>query len=143
MSARDDYPITQVWLSDRLGEIIDMHHAACAEIDRLRAAPIAEYPHEFYCPSIDVCAICGEIYCPGCELAAVEEVMVPILRTWFGYDCAPDDSVHRIGVKAVSFVSDGEQILVGVPGVSPKSFMSSPLHELAGFPSPVFLTRKT
>lgn len=24
----------------------------------------------------DVCAICGEIYCPGCELAAVEEVMV-------------------------------------------------------------------
>ena len=65
MSARDDYPITQVWLSDRLGEIIDMHHAACAEIDLLRAAPIAEYPHEFYCPSIDVCAICGDSECDG------------------------------------------------------------------------------
>ena len=49
----------------------------------------------------DVCAICGEIYCPGCELAGVEKVMVPILRTWFGYDCAPHDVEHYAENAAV------------------------------------------
>lgn len=49
----------------------------------------------------DVCAICGEIYCPGCELAGVEKVMVPILRTWFGYDCAPHEVEHYAENAAV------------------------------------------
>lgn len=38
VSARKDYPITDVWSHGKLGQIIDMHHAMCAEIDRLRDA---------------------------------------------------------------------------------------------------------
>jgi hypothetical protein len=49
----------------------------------------------------DVCAICEEIYCPGCELANVEKVMVPILRTWFAYDCAPHEVGHYADNAAV------------------------------------------
>ena len=43
-----------------------------AGIDRLRAEnaklaehPVAEYPHELWCPSIDVCAICADSECDG------------------------------------------------------------------------------
>ena len=28
-------------------------------------APLAEYPHEIWCPSIDVCAICADSECDG------------------------------------------------------------------------------
>ncbi len=38
---------------------------AADEIDKLRVAPLAEYPHEMYCPSIDVCAICSDSECDG------------------------------------------------------------------------------
>ena len=36
MNARDEYDIRPLWAADRLGELIDMHHAMCDEIDRLR-----------------------------------------------------------------------------------------------------------
>lgn len=76
------------------------------------SSDVTDCRHAIYhhgCPSCDerdpegneVCAVCGEIYCPGCELAGVEEVMVPILRTWFGYDCAPHEVEHYAENAAV------------------------------------------
>ncbi len=65
MSARDDYPI----LGQRPHQ---WHSTMCDEIDHLRAEnaklaehPVAEYPHELWCPSIDVCAICADSECDG------------------------------------------------------------------------------
>jgi hypothetical protein len=40
MSARDDYDIRSIWASDKLSDIIDMHHAMCDEIDGLRALAV-------------------------------------------------------------------------------------------------------
>lgn len=66
MSARDDYPYWPAPDERRFSAEGAWHWSiAMDEIDRLRAAPIAEYPHEFYCPSIDVCAICGDSECDG------------------------------------------------------------------------------
>ena len=76
------------------------------------SSDVTDCRHAIYhhgCPSCDerdpegneVCAVCGEIYCPGCELAAAEKVMDPILRRWFAYDCAPHEVEHYAENAAV------------------------------------------
>lgn len=81
-------------------------------LDPDRLTDVTPCRHAIYhhgCPSCDerdpegneVCAVCGEIYCPGCELAAAEKVMDPILRTWFAYDCAPHEVEHYAENAAV------------------------------------------
>lgn len=80
MSARDDYPV------DSAGE---QYETMCDEIDRLRAAPLAEYPHELWCPSIDVCAICSDSECDGigcmfglCPDIEDDRELLEQLQTW-------------------------------------------------------------
>lgn len=68
MNARDDYPT----LATAAAAGALTWDRALDEIDRLRAEnaklaehPVAEYPHELWCPSIDVCAICADSECDG------------------------------------------------------------------------------
>ncbi len=73
------------------------------------ATPCRHAIYHHGCPGCDrrdpegdeVCAVCEEIYCPGCELAAAEKVMDPILRLWFSYDCAPHEVEHHAENAAV------------------------------------------
>lgn len=42
-----------------LAREVQAHRSAC------ECAPVAEYPHELFCPSIDVCAFCSGSECDG------------------------------------------------------------------------------
>jgi hypothetical protein len=42
-----------------LAREVQAHRSSC------ECAPLAEYPHEMWCPSIDVCAICADSECDG------------------------------------------------------------------------------
>ena len=42
-----------------LAREVQAHRSSCG------CAPLAEYPHEIWCPSIDVCAICADSECDG------------------------------------------------------------------------------
>lgn len=67
-TARDDYDIRPIWASDRLGQIIDQHHAMCDEIDHLRAESAAFR---------DLAGCCSD-----CEWEGVEIVHRPMCARW-------------------------------------------------------------
>jgi hypothetical protein len=106
----------------------------CARLPRVCSHSI--YHHG--CPSCDerdpegneVCAVCGEIYCPGCELAAAEKVMDPILRRWFAYDCAP----HEVGHYAENAAVDLSWALQNAGLLVPHNdaLMSEPITPMDG-----------
>ena len=50
-----------------LAREVQAHRSSC------ECAPMAEYPHEMWCPSIDVCAICADSECDGIGCISVTE----------------------------------------------------------------------
>lgn len=105
------------------------------------SSDVTDCRHAIYhhgCPSCDerdpegneVCAVCGEIYCPGCELAAAEKVMDPILRRWFAYDCAP----HEVGHYAENAAVDLSWALQNAGLLVPHNdaLMSEPITPMDG-----------
>lgn len=89
MTAREDYPYWPApadrrfsaegaWHWSRAMDEIDVLRATAdhliterdsmrAEVQAMAEHPVAEYPHELLCPSIDVCAICADSECDGIQ----------------------------------------------------------------------------